>query len=81
MDDQRIDNIFKTVIDNKIALTGIKKDVEANTRSLEYHIKRTDNLEEYLHSVDKKVVKLSVVIALGTPILTTILVKIVGKFL
>lgn len=81
MDDQKIDNIFKTVIDNKIALTAIKKDVESNTRSLDYHIKRTDHLEDYVHSIDKKVLKLSVVISLATPILTTILVKFVGRFI
>jgi hypothetical protein len=81
MDDQKIDNIFKTVIDNKISLTAIKKDVEANTRDLGYHIRRTDNLENYLHDVDKKVTRISVTIALVTPIITTVLVKLAGKFI
>lgn len=81
MDDQKIDNIYETVIDNKISLTSIKKDVEANTRDLGYHIRRTDNLESYLHDVDKKVTRLSVTIALATPIITTLLIKLVGKFI
>lgn len=78
---ERIEGIVESINKIRIDIAEIKKDTESNTRSLEYHIRRTDELDTYVHEIDKRVLKVTTTATLLIPIVTAAVIKLMNKFI